>query len=79
MFEAIHGSAPRMVEDGIAEYANPASLCRAAVMLMRHMGAVEKAEKLETVLDAAAKDLFMPGDGRGNTAADFTEYVLANI
>lgn len=79
MFEAIHGSAPRMVEDGIAEYANPASLCRAAVMLLRHMGAVEKAARLETVLDDAAKALDMPGDGTGNTASDFTEYVLANL
>lgn len=79
MFEAIHGSAPRMVEDGIAEYANPASLCRAAVMMLRHMGWVDKADKLEEVLDGAAKDLFMPGDGRGNTAYDFTEYVLENL
>ena len=79
MFEAIHGSAPRMVEDGIAEYANPASLCRAAVMMLRHMGDAEKAGRLENVLDRAAKDLFMPGDGRGNTAYDFTDYILENI
>ena len=79
MFEAIHGSAPRMVEDGIAEDVNPASLCRAAVMMLRHMGWVDKADKLEAVLDGAAKDLFMPGDGRGNTAYDFTEYVLENL
>jgi len=79
MFEAIHGSAPRMVEDGIAEYANPASLCRAAVMMLRHMGAAEKAGQFEAVLDAAAKALHMPGDGTGSTACDFTEYVLANL
>lgn len=79
MFEAIHGSAPRMVEDGIAEYANPASLCRAAVMMLRHMGWVDKADRLEAVLEGAAKDLFMPGDGRGNTAYDFTDYVLENL
>ena len=79
MFEAIHGSAPRMVEDGIAEYANPASLCRAAVMMLRHMGFAEKAGVLESAVDGAAVDLFMPGDGRGNTAYDFTDYVLAHI
>ncbi|MBQ0079479.1 MAG: isocitrate/isopropylmalate dehydrogenase family protein [Eubacterium sp.] len=79
MFEAIHGSAPRMVELGIAEYANPASLQRAAVMLLRHIGFVDKAQKLEEVLDAAQDALDMPGDGTGNTAADFTEYVLANL
>ena len=79
MFEAIHGSAPRMVEDGIAEYANPASLCRAAVMMLRHMGMVEKADALEAAINGVAVDLFMPGDGRGNTAFDFTDYVLAHI
>lgn len=79
MFEAIHGSAPRMVEDGIAEYANPASLCRAAVMMLRHMGFAEKAGVLESAVDGAAADLFMPGDGRGNTAYDFTDYMLAHI
>ena len=79
MFEAIHGSAPRMVEDGIAEYANPASLCRAAIMMLRHMGLASKAEVLESAVDGAAVDLFMPGDGRGNTAYDFTDYVLAHI
>ncbi len=79
MFEAIHGSAPRMVEDGIAEYANPASINRAAVMLLRHIGASEKAGKLEAALDAAAEALEMPGDGTGNTAADFTAFVLAKL
>lgn len=79
MFEAIHGTAPRMVEDGIAEYANPASLCRAAVMMLRYMGMTDKAAALEAALDDVAKALFMPGDGRGNTAYDFTDYVLEHI
>ena len=79
MFEAIHGSAPRMVEEGIAEYANPASLQRAAVMMLRHIGFVKQAQKLEDVLDAAQEELNMPGDGTGNTAADFTAFVLDRI
>ncbi len=79
MFEAIHGSAPRMVADGIAEYANPASLCRAAVMMLRHAAMTEPAEKLERALDAAAEALDMPGDGTGNTAADFTAFVLERL
>jgi len=79
MFEAIHGSAPRMVADGIAEYANPASLCRAACMMLRHAGMAEKAGKLEQALDAAAGTLDMPGDGTGNTAMDFTAFVLEKI
>ncbi|MBQ6402174.1 MAG: isocitrate/isopropylmalate dehydrogenase family protein [Firmicutes bacterium] len=79
MFEAIHGSAPRMVAEGIAEYANPASICRAAVMMLRHMAMTEPAAKLELALDQAADVLDMPGDGTGNTAADFTAFVLARL
>ena len=79
MFEAIHGSAPRMVEDGIAEYANPASICRAAVMMLRHAAMAQYAEKLEAALDLAAEKLDLPGDGTGNTAADFTAFVLQEI
>ena len=79
MFEAIHGSAPRMVADGIAEYANPASLCRAAVMMLRHAGMTEPARKLEGALDAAAQNLDMPGDGTGNTVDDFTTFVLERV
>ena len=79
MFEAIHGSAPRMVEDGIAEYANPASLCRAAVMMLRHMGAFEKADILEKALDAAAENVNIIRDGSGDTADDFTKFVLGQL
>ena len=38
MFEAIHGSAPRMVQEGRAQYADPSSLLRAGAMMMEHIG-----------------------------------------
>lgn len=79
MFEAIHGSAPRMIKDGIGEYANPSSIARAAVMMLRHIGYTEKAAKLEVVLDQAQKELNLPGDGTGNTAADFTTFVVNHL
>lgn len=81
MFEAIHGSAPRMIEDGIGEYANPASLLRASLMMLRHIGGEYslKAEMLEKALDKAAEKLNMPGDGTGNTATDFTDFVLGQL
>lgn len=79
MFEAIHGSAPRMVADGIAEYANPSSLVKAAEMMLRHIGFSAKADELLKVLEAAGNALSLPGDGTGNTAADFTKYVLERI
>ena len=47
MFEAIHGSAPRMVEEGRAQYADPSSMIKAAAMLLSHIGYVDKGKKLE--------------------------------
>src|SRR3990170_2006677 len=51
MFEAIHGSAPRMVKEGRAPYADPASMIRAASMLLSHIGYAEKGKNLEMALD----------------------------
>ena len=76
MFEAIHGSAPRMIADGIGEYANPESLMRAAVMMLRHIGCGDKAEVLSAAVDKAAETLNMSGDGKGDTAAAFAEQVI---
>ena len=50
MFEAIHGSAPRMLEEGLGAYANPASILKAEAMLLRHICCAEEAEKLEGAL-----------------------------
>ena len=38
MFEAIHGSAPRMVATGRAQFADPSSLVRAGAMMLEHIG-----------------------------------------
>ena len=45
MFEAIHGSAPRMVTEGRAQYADPCSMIRAAAMLLGHIGYAEIGKK----------------------------------
>lgn len=82
MFEAIHGSAPRMVEEGRAKYADPASMLRAAAMLLEHIGQVEKAQKLEKALDYCMfeqKKIVITGRDTGATAEQFTDYVLETI
>ena len=73
MFEAIHGSAPRMIETGRGAYANPASLLRAAGMLLRHIARGELATKLDRALDAV-------GDKpREVTAVDYADQVIAKL
>ncbi|MFI3115485.1 MAG: isocitrate/isopropylmalate family dehydrogenase [Clostridia bacterium] len=82
MFEAIHGSAPRMVDEGRAKYADPCSMLRAGVMMLNHIGEVELATKLEKTLDFCMfedKKLVITGRSDGATADEFTEYVLKNI
>jgi isocitrate dehydrogenase (NAD+) len=79
MFEAIHGSAPRMVEEGRAEYANPTSIMRAAAMLLSHVGFVEEAKKLAMALDLCARDNVITGRSDGATCSAFTDYVLEAI
>ncbi len=79
MFEAIHGSAPRMVTEGRAQYADPCSMIRAAAMLIAHIGYPEEAKKLEMALDITGqyeKKLVITGRPTGATGADFTNYVM---
>ena len=51
LFEAIHGSAPRMVQEGRDIYADPCSMIRAGAMLLAHIGYKEEADKLYRALD----------------------------
>jgi isocitrate dehydrogenase (NAD+) len=79
MFEAIHGSAPRMIEEGRGDYADPASLMRAATMLLRHIGMLAAAERLELALDVCTlfeRRVRVTGRADGPSAAAFTDYVL---
>ncbi len=79
MFEAIHGSAPRMIEMGRGEYANPASVLKASAMLLRHIAKVEEAEKLEKALAICNDKLQMTGRPGGNTCAEYADAVMAEI
>ena len=82
MFEAIHGTAPRMVEEGRAKYADPSSIMRATVMLLNHIGFADKARKLEMVLDICGqyeKKLCITGTSDGVTGAEFADYVMRTI
>ena len=79
MFEAIHGSAPRMVDEGRAKYADPCSVIRAAGMLLNHIGYISQAEKLNKSLDICTiteKKIQITGRNDGATSNEFAEYVL---
>ncbi|MGL6173642.1 MAG: isocitrate/isopropylmalate family dehydrogenase, partial [Cellulosilyticaceae bacterium] len=79
MFEAIHGSAPRMVETGRACYANPASMIKAAELLLRHIGYVEEADKVVKALKIANDTVKITGRNDGATGAEFADCVIRNL
>lgn len=82
MFEAIHGSAPRMVKEGRDKYADPCSMLRAAVMLLQHIGRNDKAKLLERALDICMfeeKKLQITGRDTGCTCREFGEYVMQTV
>ncbi|MCK4555885.1 MAG: isocitrate/isopropylmalate dehydrogenase family protein [Candidatus Aminicenantes bacterium] len=82
MFEAIHGSAPRMVKEGRAQYADPSSMIRAASMLINHIGYPDRAKNLEMALDVCGqyeKKLVLTGRDTGATGAELAEYLMETI
>jgi isocitrate dehydrogenase (NAD+) len=82
MFEAIHGSAPRMVNEGRAQYANPTSMIVAGKMLLDHMGYADRAKRLDMALDICGqyeKKLVMTGRDTGATGADYANYVMETL
>ena len=82
MFEAIHGSAPRMVKEGRDIYADPCSMLRATVMMLSHIGYQDKADALQAALDdcmfGEAK-LNITGRDTGCTTSEFGEYVMSKL
>ncbi len=82
MFEAIHGSAPRMVKTGRAKYADPSSMIRAGAMLMEHIGYQELGQKLTKALDVCGqyeRRLVMTGRDTGATGKEFGEYLVSTV
>ena len=75
MFEAIHGSAPRMIERGMGDYANPASIIKAAAMLLRHICRADAAAKLEKAMDECT--MTVTSDGKNATAAEYADALMA--
>ena len=82
MFEAIHGSAPRMVTEGRAQYADPSSLLRAGAMLLEHIGFEDIGGKLHKSLDICGqyeRKVVMTGRDTGATSQEYGDYVMSTV
>lgn len=82
MFEAIHGSAPRMIEQGLGDYANPTSILKAAVMMLNHIGLKAEAQRLDGALKECTereKKITVTGNTDGATCNEFANYVIEKL
>lgn len=82
MFEAIHGSAPKMIAEGRGRYADPCSMLRAAAMLLSHIGRQEASDLLSRALDFCMfeeRKLVMTGRDTGATCDEYAEYVISTM
>lgn len=83
MFEAIHGSAPRIAGRNVA---NPSGLLQGAIMMLNHIGQTETAEKvqnawLKTLEDGIhTYDIFKDGVSTQKVGTkEFANAVIANL
>lgn len=74
MFEPVHGSAPDIAGQGIA---NPVGQMWAAAMMLEHLGQIEAARHLEAAFELTLATGVRTGDLGGTaTTAEFTQAVL---
>lgn len=82
MFEAVHGTAPRLIADGEGDYANPASILKAAELLLRHIAMAGKADKLAAAMHLCTETerrVVMTGHRNGASCAEFGDYLLEKL
>lgn len=82
MFEAIHGTAPFLINHGRGDYADPCSLIRATGMLMAHIGYADRKAVLDKALDICTiteRKKVVTTDVDGASAVEFTDYLLETI
>ena len=82
MFEAIHGSAPRMVREKRDQFANPSSMLKAAAMLMDHIGYTELERRLSMALEVCGqyeRRLKVTGHDNGATGLEYGRYVAETV
>jgi isocitrate/isopropylmalate dehydrogenase len=78
IFEAVHGSAPDIAGKGLA---NPTAILSSAVSMLRHLGKIEVAERVErALLNSLKNENVRTGDlgGKGNLRR-FTDAILLEL
>jgi isocitrate dehydrogenase (NAD+) len=78
IFEAVHGSAPDIAGKDLA---NPTAVLQSAVLMLRHLGETEAADRIYAALEKTYKEKMHLTRDVGGTAhtSEFTDAVIANL
>ncbi|MHA1110217.1 MAG: isocitrate/isopropylmalate family dehydrogenase [Promethearchaeota archaeon] len=82
MFEAIHGSADKMIAEGRGQFADPSSIIKAAALLLNHIGYSEKAKQLEISLEICSqleRKVKVTGRDTGVSGETYAKYIMDTI
>ncbi|HWZ41966.1 MAG TPA: isocitrate dehydrogenase (NAD(+)) [Candidatus Saccharimonadales bacterium] len=78
IFEAVHGSAPDIAGKDLA---NPTAVLQSAILMLRHLGETDAADRLHTALEKTYKEkLHLTRDVGGKSGTrEFTDEVIKNL
>ena len=82
LFEAIHGTAPFLMQNNRGDYADPSSLLRAIVLMLSHIGKQEKAGLLDRALDVCGwkeRRLVITSFREDASTEAYTDYILETL
>jgi isocitrate dehydrogenase (NAD+) len=78
IFEAVHGSAPDIAGKDLA---NPTAVLQSAILMLRHLGETEAADRIYLALEKTYKEKqhLTPDVGGTSKTSEFTDTVIANL
>lgn len=82
LFEAIHGTAPYLMEHGRGHYADPCSLIRAVGMMLAHIGYADRKASLDKALDICTmteRRVVLTTRTTDASTEQFTDYLLETL
>lgn len=82
LFEAIHGTAPFLINNNRGQYANPSSILRATAMMLGHIGYIKEGKKLDEALDICGfseRKLVITSLPEDASTVEYTDYVLETL
>ena len=82
LFEAIHGTAPFLIQNNRGEYADPSSILRAVALLLSHIGRQKHSDVLSKTLDVCGvteRRIKITSLREDASTREYSDYVIDTI